>query len=111
MDDLLAKDIPPVGWAKAQICLDTLNSINQTDEHARYVVKIQANSDVHFAYHTDIFVCEKWDESYPVPPPIPTDLEREIRNDLVDQLHKDGWLDTLTGNAQPTFWQYWRRTD
>jgi hypothetical protein len=107
---LLGKDVPPAGWAKAEICYESINSIDDEFENTRFVVKIKKVSGVQNAFPTDPFVAIKWEDWYPVSPPTPTEVEVKILNALVNQLHNDGWLDTLGNNGEPTNRSFWRRT-
>jgi hypothetical protein len=106
---LFGKELPPTGWAVAMICYDLVRPIDETHESNRFMVEVRTSSGKSFINHTNTFVCKKWEDWYPEAPPIPTPLENEIKNALVDQLHNDGWLDALAGNGEPTNNIFWRR--
>jgi hypothetical protein len=108
---LFGSDVPPSGWAAARIYCEPGTPIDETHDYARFIVQIRTSTATRWAYHTELFICEKWDSWYPVPPPVPTSVERTIKQALVEQLHADGWLDTRARNGEPTNNLFWRRIE
>jgi hypothetical protein len=103
------RDNLPAGWEFCQIMYKSLERIDETYEWACFVAEICTAHDRVYAYETPSFKRKQWDSWYPEPPPLPTVEEQRIEQALINQLHADGWMDSLAGNGEPTNSKFWRR--
>jgi hypothetical protein len=98
----------PKGWEKANSWYETIESVSETHNRIRFILKVNSIAGEIVAYVTDSFIREKWDEDVE-PPPIPTSEEIDVKKKLIEKLHKDGWKDTVSVSGRLTETQYWRR--